>query len=336
MIRKKVSKISPKITVITDPIPIGHYFFKQNLKSFLRFIKKFFFGSNKKYNKSKYRGHFAVTRSLIEGLESHNLKFTYNPKHKKNIAKNLIVLSNVDALKQAIILKKKGVVKKIFAGPNILVFASDHNYIIANKEIDYIITPCDWVADLYISEAPSLKGRTFSWPAGVDTNFWYPTNKKKSQILVFNKQNKGPVGPIEPYVDYLIKNNHEVKVLNYGEFNHQGFLLELQKSKLLVGFVTDESQGIAWAEAWSCNVPTLLLKNEYHELHGRRYKCSTAPYLCHENGLFFNNLNDFVIKLEYALKNINKFKPREWVINNMSDEYCSLFLYNFVTKNHDD
>ncbi len=336
MINKQISETSPELTVITDPIPIGYYFFKQNLKSFLRIIKKSIFGSNKIYNESKYRGHFAVTRSLVEGLKSHNLKFTYNPKRKKNIAKNLIVLSNVDALKQAINLKKKGIVKKIFAGPNILVFASDHNYILANEEIDYIITPCDWVADLYISEAPSLKGRIFSWPAGVDTNFWHPIAKKRSQILIFNKQNTGPVGPVEPYIDFLIKNNHEVKVLNYGEFNHHGFLLELQKSKLLIGFATGESQGIAWAESWACDVPTLIIKNDFHIQKGKKYKCSTAPYLCDKNGLFFNDLNDFIIKFQFALKNLNKFKPREWVMNNMSDEYCSLFLYNFVTKNHDD
>ena len=106
--------------------------------------------------------------------------------------------------------------------------------------------------------------------------------------------------------------------------------MELQKSKLLIGFSTGESQGIAWAEAWACDVPTLIIKNDFHIQKGKKYKTSTSPYLCDENGLFFDDLNDFSKKFKFAISNLEKFQPREWIINNMSDEYSSLLLYNFI------
>lgn len=43
-------KPSPQITILVDTVPRG-----------------------------KYRGHFAVTRSLIEGLQKSNLPLVYNP-----------------------------------------------------------------------------------------------------------------------------------------------------------------------------------------------------------------------------------------------------------------
>jgi hypothetical protein len=330
---KNISESIPNITIITDPIPIGNFFYSENLIKLLRFIRNMFFQPQKNFNKSKYRGHQAVTRSLIEGLKKKNLNYSYNPISKKNISKNLVVLSNVKALKQAIELKKKGIVNKIFAGPNLVVFSSDHNYILTNDAIDFVITPCNLIADLYIEDSPCLKGKIFSWPAGVDTNFWQPNKLNKNQILIFNKQTKGPVGPVEPYIKYLLEQKFNVKILNYGEFNHQKYLNELQNSIIMIGFVTDESQGIAWTEAWSCNVPTLLLRNDYNEYEGKRYKCSTAPYLCEENGLFFTDIEDFKMKLFYMIDHINKFQPRTWVLNNMSDEYCATTLYNFVNSN---
>ena len=115
---------------------------------------------------------------------------------------------------------------------------------------------------LYIEDNPSLKGKVFSWPAGVDTNYWKPsTLKKTDQILIYEKQNKGPVGPVQPYVNYLRTIGWKVEVLQYGTFIHPQYLNALQNSSLMIGFVTDESQGIAWSEAWSCDVPTLIWRN---------------------------------------------------------------------------
>ena len=100
----------------------------------------------------------------------------------------------------------------------------------------------------------------------------------------------------------------------------------------MLGFVTAESQGIAWAEAWSTDVPTLILKNTSNVHQGRRYKCSTAPYLQSQNGLFFDDLEDFKIQFKYWETHREQFSPRAWTLENMSDEVCATMLYKKVTE----
>jgi hypothetical protein len=100
----------------------------------------------------------------------------------------------------------------------------------------------------------------------------------------------------------------------------------------MVGFVTDESQGIAWAEAWSCDVPILVWNNHTNIYNGRTYHCTPAPYLTKENGLFFDNFDDFVLKFNEWEQGKYQFSPRKWCKDNMSDEACAKKLINIIEK----
>jgi hypothetical protein len=322
-----------KITVLTDPMPWGSDFFYEGFRRVARYLRDFINFDRAYYNHPKYRGHFAVTRSVIEGFIKIKANFNYNPLHPSKLADTIVVLAGVRTLRQAIKLKKKGVIKKLFAGPNIVSFSYDHNYLAGSPEIDKYILNCDWTLDLYVEDCPSLKNRCLIWPAGVDTGYWKPDERIKSDsILIFEKQNKGPVGPILPYADYLRSLGWKVNILKYGSFSHKEYRSLLQKSVLMIGFVIDESQGIAWAEAWSTNVPTLIWRNNKNSFLGRTYKTSTAPYLCKANGLFFDNFIDFKKKFDFWEKNRKSFAPRKWVIKNMSDEVCSSKLLKMLIK----
>jgi hypothetical protein len=285
------------------------------------------------FNHPRYRGHFAVTRSLVEGLQKINASFNYNPRYPSQLADSVIVLAGVKTLRQAIRLKRQGKIKKLFAGPNIVSFSSDYDSIAGSPEIDCYLVNCDWTVDLYLADCKALQGRCSIWPAGVDTNYWQPDPAAiRNSILIFEKQNKGPVGPVAPYADYLRGLGWPVQVIKYGTFTHGQYLQMLQHSCLMLGFVTDESQGIAWAEAWSVDVPTLIWKNTSNVFQGRRYDCSTAPYLCPENGLFFDDLEDFKTQFNYWVTHREQFTPRAWTLENMSDEVCASMLYKQVTE----
>ena len=316
------------LTILTDPIPYGDKFIYQYLKFFFiklhYFIKKIF-----GMQVPKYRGHPAVSRSLVEGLKQLSFDFNYNPLSVLDLHETVLVLSGVETLKQAI--KKKKKIRKLFAGPNIVIFSQDHNNILASEEIDIVITPASIINELYILDNPSLKDRIKAWPAGVDTNYWVPDLLKQShQILIYEKQIKGPVGPVDPYVHLLEKMNYKVKVINYGSYSLSEFLFELQKSVLMVGFVTDESQGIAWAEAWSTNVPTFLWYNDINTYRGRAYNCTTSPYLSNDTGVFFDDIHDFEIKFRQWERQEFNFEPRKWCIENMSDVVCAQKLVSII------
>lgn len=321
----------PKVTILTDPMPWGSELLHEGVRRIARWLRDALRPKRKYFSHPIYRGHFAVTRSLVEGLHKINATFNYNPRFPWQMADTVIVLAGVRTLRQAVRMKQQGRIKKLFAGPNIVVFSSDDDSLLAVAEVDAVITPCDWVVDLYLEDNPSLKNRIFPWPAGVDTNYWRidPTVKRES-ILIFEKQNKGPVGPISPYVEYLRSLGWDVNVIKYGNFSHFEYLKMLQKSCLMLGFVTDESQGIAWVESWSADVPTLIWKNISNVYQGRCYACSTAPYLNSQNGLFFDDLEDFKIQFKYWETHREQFSPRAWTLENMSDEVCASVMYQKV------
>lgn len=323
----------PTITVLTDPMPWGRELGSEGVRRIARLLRDRIHPNKKNYNRSLYRGHFAVTRSLVEGLKKINASVNYNPLYPNQMADTVIVLAGVRTLRQAIRLKHQGRIRKLYAGPNIVIFSSDYDSILASPEIDCVITPCDWVIDLYVEDNPSLQGRCFAWPAGVDTRYWLPDSEtRRDRILIFEKQNKGPVGPVQPYADYLRDLGWCVNILHYGSFTHHQYIEMLKRSCLMIGFVTDESQGIAWAEAWSADVPTLIWKNDSNVYRGRRYDCSTAPYLRPENGLFFTELADFKRQFAYWEAHRQEFTPRDWTLKNMADEVCASILYKKVTE----
>jgi hypothetical protein len=323
----------PTISILTDPIPFADELLHEGLRRFYRFFRAVFKLNLDYFKHGLHRGHVGVTRSLLTGMKQANVIVNYNPLTLGSLADTVIVLAGVRTLRQAIKLKEKGRIKRLYVGPNVVVFSSDSDSILAHPEVDAAITPSDWVVDLYLEDNPSLKSRIFSWPAGVDTSYWKPRlGSSRNSILIFEKQNKGPVGPIEPYVKYLRELDWKVQIIKYGSYTHDQYLNYLQESCLMLGFVVCESQGLAWAEAWSADVPTLILKRTTNIFQGREYKNSSAPYLHPENGLFFDDFEDFKNKFQYWESHREQFTPREWVVKNMSDEVCASKILRIIEE----
>jgi hypothetical protein len=180
---------------------------------------------------------------------------------------------------------------------------------------------------MYQEDNPALVGRCVIWPAGVDIEYWKPEeDQTRETILIYEKQRKGPVGPIEPYLEWIEEQGYKVELIKCGEYELDDFRVALQRAHLMVGFVIDESQGLAWAEAWSVDVPTLIWRNTSNLIRGRIIETSTAPFLSDETGLFFNDFNDFKTVFSFWGKSKTSFHPRKWVLNNMSDESCAILL----------
>lgn len=315
------------ISILTDPLPHGRFAIPELTRKVGRVVRHQL--APPKYNFGEYRGHYAVTRSLIEGLKKSALPHNYNPSRLSKLANTVVVLAGVRTLRQAIELKGQGKIRKLYAGPNIVVFSSDYDSLLAAPEVDAVITPCDWVVDLYVEDNPSLAGRIFSWAAGVDADYWTPGSMdERDSILIYEKQN---IGPVAPYVEYLGQLGYRVKIIKYGAYSHSEYRRALRRARLMVGFVFGESQGLAWAEAWAADVPTLIWRNERNTYRGRTYRTSTAPYLTPANGLFFNDLEDFKRQFAYLTNDPHRFTPRDWVLEHMSDEVCARKLYGMVT-----
>jgi hypothetical protein len=208
-----------------------------------------------------------------------------------------------------------------------LEFPTDYEGLICSPEVDLCITPCELTNQVYLDDCPALAGRCVAWPAGVDTEYWRPDpTRQRDTVLIYEKQRKGPVGPVEPYKKWMEEKGYKVEIIKCAEYTLVEFLHALQRAQLMVGFVIEESQGLAWAEAWSADVPTLIWRNSRNSQRGRSYTTSTAPYLSMDNGLFFDDFEHFQVILAQWESMRGSFQPRQWVLENMSDEVCARLL----------
>jgi len=320
-----------EISVVTDPVLTGREVILERTRAGLRNIRNRII-SRPSYLVSPYRGHASVTRSLVEGAAKAGLCVRYNPRSLEGVSDVVVVLSGIPALKQMIRLKRKGFIKHLIAGPNLVVYPTDNGGIIASPEIDLCITPSEGICSLYVQKNHRLAGRCVPWAAGVDEEYWSPSaGDRRDRILIYAKRNKGPIIDIEVFKRYLLAKGYKVVVIEYGKYSASEFRNELRRAKLMVGFSRHESQGIAWAEAWSVNVPTILWESRFARYRGERMYGEVAPYLTEDTGVHFRDLSDFSIKIE-KWEAGQGFRPREWVLENMTDVVCARRLFEIASK----
>jgi hypothetical protein len=313
------------LTVFTEPVAaIG---LMPRLKSFVRSVK-FFLQGKKSPEKKKYGGHYAVTRSLVEGLQKTGVTFNYNPINKNDIAENVIVLAGVERLKEAIDLKNEGKIKKLFAGPNVCESPGEENGLLANKAIDSCIVNSQWVAKAWLEEREDLRNRIDIWYAGVNTDYWQPSSKKKNRDVVVYWKTEGEEFCMA--IENIIReNNYNPVRIRYGHYTSKKYKEVLDIAEFAVFISRSESQGIALAEAWSMNVPTYVWDPGKFIYKNREYKEVTAcPYLTDETGLRWIELNELKTIVEKTGKGAYSFEPRSYTLRSCSDKWSASDLIN--------
>lgn len=280
---------------------------------------------------NNYGGHFGVTRSLIEGLQKINASFNYNPSTIDLIGNNVIVLADINALRQAINLKKQGKIKQLLAGPNLMVRANEFGSILGSPEVDICIVPCEWVKKAYEEDCPALIGKISTWFAGVNTQEWLPNerhSRNKNVIVYWKTESESFCINIENILRKYQWNPIRIK---YGHYNQQHYKKILNNCAFAVFISRSESQGLALAECWTMNIPSIVWSLPYLSNHGRYYStCSACPYLTSATGIEWQNISEFENIIRTIDDRLPFFTPRQWVLDNMSDEKAAEFLLTII------
>jgi|GEM_PF-326431 len=289
---------------------------------------------------SNIQGHSGVTSSVLRGLKKLGIPMNYNPHTIEEVGDHIFVLVDIPALQQAIELKRLGRIKTLIAGPNILSNPNEYDHILGFPEIDWYIAPCNWARECNCEQEPGIQGKTAIWHAGVDTEYWHPKQEKpqtKTMLVYWKTEPESFCVEIE---SLLHENGWKTKRLQYGTYAQEQYKQLLQEVDAAIFISVSESQGIALAECWAMNVPTLVWNPGSAFIYNRWLPVSSAPYITNKTGLLWQTIND----LDLILKNFNslkeQFNPREWVINYMTDSssihlLLDLINYTLDKKNYE-
>lgn len=262
------------------------------------------------------RGPQAVQRSLFSGLSELGIRWSVNARFRGQLNR-VGVLAGLRALQWAIEQKRAGRIRHIFAGPNLAVSPLSNHSILQDPAIDIVLVPSQWVFDQHASQAPSIRPKLRIWAAGVHVPE-QSDMQKEIDFLIFNKIH-GDSSMSDRITEYLQGRGYTVKVLAYGMFDQLKYWHLLDHSKHMIYLSESESQGLAMAEAWARNVPTLVWERGFWAYGGHYWKGNTAsPYVTEENGMRFRDYEEFVELLPLFIN--TPFAPREYVRRELSDK----------------
>lgn len=172
------------------------------------------------------------------------------------------------------------------------------------------------------------------WPAGVDEHYWHPPSKKptnRNAVLYF----KNAEAKLYESAERILKkyNWNPIKII-YGKYLPEEFKKALSSSQFMVFFSSGESQGIALAESWAMDVPTLVWNPKTLIIKGERiYNYSSAPYLTGLTGMMWEKIEDFESIIAVMDNKLKTFMPRSWILSNMTDTKSAGILLNAINKN---
>jgi len=303
-INKRIPMNLGKITILTEPI---HENASQDIQ-----------------------GHFAVTSSVLRGFRKLGLPMNYNPRTIDEVGEHVFVLVNIDALYQAIELKRQGKIKTLIVGPNILGNPNQHDHILGSPEIDWYIAPCNWARDCNCEEEPLIKGKTAIWYAGVDTEYWKPLESKKETKTMLVYWKTEPESFCMEIENILHKHGWQTKRLHYGSYYQEEYKRVLDEVDAAIFISVSESQGIALAESWAMNVPTFVWNPETAFIYNRWIPVSSAPYLTRSTGHFWKTLKDLENLVSQFEELKKEYIPCSWVLEYMTDEASTHLLLDLI------
>jgi hypothetical protein len=324
---------SPFLTVLTAPIPSDRTRLTREVRSRVRRIVK---PGVPLPTGSPYPGHFALVRSVVEGLRAIRADFNFNPGRLTDLARVVYTPAN-EALRQAAELKRRGRVDYLVAGPVNALFADESDGILQLPEIDRLIVAHEWALDFY-RDVPALLEKAVACPCGVDADVWKPAgNDGDGRIgLVYWKSGEESFcEQVERIVEQCGLEPRRVRSM-HGEhaiFSAADYRKLLDQSAIGIFLSTFETQGLALAEAWSMDVPTVVWDPQgTAQWRGRTFNSrSSAPYLTPMTGRRWRTIDELEPVLRSVIAERSTFQPREWVLANMTDAICSRALMNIIS-----
>ncbi|RZK58195.1 MAG: glycosyltransferase family 1 protein [Pedobacter sp.] len=212
-----------------------------------------------------------------------------------------------------------------------------------HPNIKKVLVPGPWVRNMFIPFYGD--DMVISWPVGIDTEKWKPNTVSKSvDFLVYSKflwnKDGNKVNFLSPLLHILEQHKLSYEVVTYGNYTHQSLTESLERCNNAIFLCEHESQGMAYQQILSSDVPILAWERESFWLDPSFYPdkvqftpSSSVPYWDKNCGVKFKNLEDFERQLLLFLdkKKEGLFNPRAYILENLSLEKCAQHYFNIIT-----
>jgi len=216
-------------------------------------------------------------------------------------------------------------IKWVF-GPHFSVFPDQKLLPIRSPNCSYIL-PSAWTVTLWESSEICRGVRLENVPFAVEVDKFCETAPIYGRDKVFVYYKSRDPAELRFLETVLAANGINYKLFHYEhKYDEKEYLACLQEAKFGIWLGRHESQGFALEEALSCNVPLLVWNvSSLNQEYGQRYPdmyATVIPYWDERCGEYFYNRDDLVETLQRFLSKLYTYRPREYVLENLSPEVC--------------
>ena len=291
-------------------------------------------------NRSRITGPKKVFDNVLKGFDEIGVKCVFN----KPINEYKYNWIHDD---QKAIIEAGFVGKSVLVGPNTAVLPKDLP--IFRRQLpkgSIYLHPSYWTIDIwnYFGFNESELG---SWPVGIDTNEFETIDRKdNTKVLLYFKQRDKNL--LRETKAILKKLNFKYKLIHYGFYKEEDYKKSLKECKFGIWIGCSESQGIGLQEALATNLPLIVLEAvslfDTIPIDSKNYigydfpkeleniKTSTAPYFDDRCGIKIDNLQQLEKSIAFMLNNIREYKPRDYIVENLSLKKSAEKLVYFFSK----
>jgi len=294
-------------------------------------------------SKNRVSGPIKVFRNLIMGLKKIGYPYVING--DLEACNKLWIYNDPAALKKVGDIGKN---VKILLGPGFYFdrcIKKNIKEILKAKSGQIVcLQPSDWSKAMLQHFGYSYTP-VESWPVGIDTDeFFSRPAAEADMVLIYFKQRFSR--ELDGVTNILGKKRLNYQVIYYGKYSEDNYKNLLKKAKYIIWVGGTESQGIAMQEALSMDVPALVWDVKkvgywpqspkdigiFTKEESDYDKATVAPYFDDRCGIKFFNADELEEKISFMEDNYKNFKPREYILENLSLEKQAKDFINLYDK----
>lgn len=190
----------------------------------------------------------------------------------------------------------------------------------------YILT-CHWMLNMF---KPYYGEHCVLWNAGMNVSKWPDTSKnnKPIDVLIYDKirwdRDKYEPQLLQPIIEYLMKRNLSYQIIRYKKYDYEMYRKALNESKSMIFLCEHETQGMAYQEALTSNVPILAWENGFWldprrpEFDPEPVPATSVPYFSPKCGERFKDVSSFPTTFDQFWSRLHTYQPRSFVLQELS------------------
>ena len=269
------------------------------------------------YYSEAYWGHSAtmngphkVVDNLIKSLDQEKIDYAINEeKYKNNF---LLQYDWTGHVKHSELNLENCII-----GPQIWMFDEHVNDLKENPSYyKSLITPSQWVKDLYVSKFGFPENKISNWPVGVE-EFDNVREVNYDCLIYFKRRDQSE---LEVVKKFLVSKGLSYRMVEYGGYSEDGFKQLVNSAKFCFLINGTESQGIAVQEIMSMGVPIIAwdIKEWLDQGEAYRVPATSIPYWDERCGEVFFNKDELEETFSKFYATINEYDPKSFIRDNLS------------------